>query len=79
MQGQENRGLVAVNKWAEHVGITPLTAWRFRNRGWINTVNIAGRVYITQDEINRFTQRAAAGEFAKQHKTPPPRFQSTLP
>jgi len=48
----------------------PLTAWRFRKRGWLQTVNIAGRQYITSEGIAKFKQRAAAGDFAKEHKTP---------
>lgn len=61
-------GLFAVKKWAGEVGMSPLTVWRMRRRGWLDTVNIGGRVYITTAEIERFTTRAAAGEFAKEHK-----------
>jgi hypothetical protein len=39
-----------------------VTAWRWRKRGWLKTVNIAGRPYLTD--------KALAGEFAKEHKTP---------
>lgn len=63
-------GIKALNKWTGEVGITPMSAWRMRKRGWINTVNICGRVYITEEEIKRFTERAAAGEFAKEHTAP---------
>ena len=52
------------------IGISPVTAWRFEKRGWIKTVNIAGRRYITADAEAEFVRRAASGEFAKQHKTP---------
>lgn len=62
--------LIALNKWAAITGITPITAWRWRSRGMLETVNIAGRVYITQSESERFTARAAAGEFAKVHRAP---------
>lgn len=63
-------GLVALNKWASEIGITPITAWRFRKRGWIETVNICGRVYLTPEGIANFNRRAVAGEFAKEHKAP---------
>jgi hypothetical protein len=52
------------------MGISPVTAWRFQKRGWIETINIAGRRYITSEAEQRFISRAAAGEFAQEHKTP---------
>ena len=52
------------------MGISPVTAWRFEKRGWLNTVNIAGRRYITSEAAADFVRRAQAGEFAKQHPTP---------
>src|SRR2546429_6749827 len=65
-----NPGLVALNQWCKRVGLAPITAWRFRKRGWLRTVNIAGRTYITDQAITEFTQRAEAGEFAREHKVP---------
>ena len=67
-----NPGLVALNQWCKRVGLAPITAWRFRKRGWLRTVNIAGRIYITDQAIREFTQRAEAGEFAREHKVPTP-------
>lgn len=52
------------------MGIKPVTAWRMRKKGWLTTINIAGRQYITAESIAAFTHRAAAGEFAQEHKTP---------
>lgn len=52
------------------VGISPVTAWRFEKRGWLTTLNIAGRRYITAEAEDEFIRRATAGEFAKEHKTP---------
>lgn len=63
-------GLVALSRWCAKVGLAPITAWRFRKRGWLKTVNIAGRVYLTDEAIKEFTKRAEAGEFAKEHKVP---------
>jgi hypothetical protein len=74
--GSQRRGLVALNKWVRETGITPVTAWRFRKRGWLQTLNIAGRQYIALEEIARFTARAAAGEFAAEHPVPDPATRS---
>jgi len=50
--------------------MSDVTAWRHRKKGWLKTVNIAGRVYLTTEAIAEFERRAEAGEFAKFHKTP---------
>ena len=47
-----------------------MTAWRWRKRGWLETVNIAGRPYLTDKALAEFLRRAEASEFAKKHKTP---------
>ena len=62
--------VMSLAKWLEQVGVTPITAWRWRKRGWLKTVNIAGRQYLTQEAIGEFHRRAVAGEFAQEHKVP---------
>jgi predicted site-specific integrase-resolvase len=62
--------VVSLSKWLEQVGVTPITAWRWRKKGWLRTVNIAGRQYLTQEAIDEFHRRVVAGEFAQEHKTP---------
>jgi hypothetical protein len=64
--------------FARQVGISSVTAWRFRRRGWLSTVNIAGRPYVTAEEVDRFTRLAVAGEFAQEH-TAPKRAKSVKP
>jgi predicted site-specific integrase-resolvase len=63
-------GMVALNVWLTRIGVTPVTGWRWRNKGWLKTVNIMGRVYVTDEAVLEFSRRAQAGEFAKVHKTP---------
>jgi hypothetical protein len=42
-----------------------------RKRGWLTgVVNIAGRLYITDEGIAEFQRRAEAGEFAKDVSPP---------
>ena len=62
--------VTSLSKWLAQVGVTPITAWRWRKKGWLQTVNIAGRQYLTQEAIDEFNRRAAAGEFAQVHKVP---------
>lgn len=67
---QPTVSVISLTKWLEQVGVTPITAWRWRKKGWLQTINIAGRQYLTQEAINEFQRRAAAGEFAQLHKAP---------
>ena len=67
---QSGSAVVSLNRWLEQVGVTPCTAWRWRRKGWLKTVNIAGRQYLTGPGIPEFHRRAVAGEFAQEHKVP---------
>ena len=63
--------VVSLSRWLEQVGVTPCTAWRWwRKRGWLKTINIAGRQYLTQEAIDEFHRRASAGEFSQVNKVP---------
>lgn len=58
-------------KWKlflENMGICPTTGWRWRKRGWVNTVNISGIQYIMPTAIADFNRRAEDGEFAKKFR-----------
>src|SRR6266567_3732733 len=67
---QPASNLIPFDHWLQCIGRTAATGWRWRRRGWISTLNVSGRVYVRRDEINRFEERVAAGEFSKTHKTP---------
>jgi hypothetical protein len=70
MSENHSTNLVAYDSWLASVPISSATGWRWRKRGWIPTVNICGRVYVSRAAIAEFERRAAAGEFAREHKTP---------
>lgn len=57
--------MISLSRWCRSAGIAPVTAWRFRKRGWLRTINISGRVYVTAESLNEFVRRAEVGEFAK--------------
>lgn len=46
-------------------GVSDVTLWRWRRRGWIKTVNISGKNYVDLDSLVEFDRRAAAGEFSQ--------------
>jgi hypothetical protein len=62
--------VISLHKWMEQIGVTACTVWRWRKKGWLQTVNIAGRQYLTQAAMDEFHRRAVAGEFAQLHKAP---------
>ena len=62
--------VTSLSKWLKQVGVTSCTAWRWRKKGWLKTINIAGRQYLTQEAIDEFQQRAKAGEFSQTHTVP---------
>ena len=56
-------GLRRFDVWLRELGRTSTTGYRWRKRGWIKTVNIAGRCYITDTELQDFIRRSEQGEF----------------
>ncbi len=70
MNFDSGSAVVSLNRWLAQVGVTQITAWRWRKKGWLHTVNIAGRQHLTQEGIDEFHRRAVAGEFAQVHKVP---------
>lgn len=65
--------LIAAGKVRREMGVSDATFWRWRRRGWLRTIQIAGRCYVDVEDMNEFRRRAKAGEFAlpssPQHQT----------
>jgi hypothetical protein len=59
--------MIALSRCCERVGVAPVTAWRFRRRGWLKTVNIAGRVHVTE---KRLGNSVGVQKRASSHKNP---------
>jgi hypothetical protein len=66
----EGRPILSLHKFCDQAGISHTTGWRWRKNGWLTTVNIAGRPYLTDKALAEFMRRAEAGEFAKEPKVP---------
>lgn len=56
---------LALDKFGDDTGLSPVTLWRYRKLGWLSTVNICGKHYVPREAVAEFNRRAAAGEFAK--------------
>jgi len=55
---------LSLEKFMEQSGFSPTTCWRYRKKGWLETIVIANRHYVTREAIAAFNKRAVAGEFA---------------
>jgi len=55
---------LSLDEFRRQTGLSPVSLWRFRKRGWLKTIVIAGRHYVSREAIAEFNRRAAAGEFA---------------
>ncbi len=62
--------LIPLSIFARSLSKTPSTIWRWRKSGWLETVNIAGKVYVSSQAVAEFVRRAEAGEFSKQAVVP---------
>jgi hypothetical protein len=62
--------VISVGQFCSQVGISPITAWRWRRSGWLQTINIAGRQYLTAEAVAEFKRRAVSGEFSREHAVP---------
>ena len=63
--------LIAVRKFRADVGTHASTIWRWIKRGWLaQPINIAGRLYLSREQIEEFKRRAAGGEFARPVRPP---------
>lgn len=60
--------MTTFDNWWKGLSISATTAWRWREAGWITTVNINGRNYVTKEAVEEFERRAKAGEFAIENR-----------
>jgi predicted site-specific integrase-resolvase len=61
---------MSLSRFCKQAGISDVTAWRWRRAGWLTTINIAGRQYLTGAALSEFMSRAESGEFAKECRVP---------
>jgi hypothetical protein len=61
---------MSLARFLNATGAAPVTAYRWEKRGWLRTVRIAGRKYITARDLKEFNRRLEAGEFTGQTQNP---------
>jgi hypothetical protein len=65
---EEPAPIESLDRFLQRIGRTRTTGWRWRKRGWLKTLTIAGRPYITAAAVREFLARAESEEFAKAPK-----------
>jgi len=67
----EQAPIISRAKFAQQIGRTPLTLWRWERENIIDpSFNLCGKPFYTQAAIEKFIRRAAAGEFARAPHAP---------
>jgi hypothetical protein len=67
------RVAIALDEFMRKMGVCRATCFRWRKKGWIKTILIANRHYISAEALDEFNARAARGEFATKGSKPPGR------
>lgn len=57
--------LTAYSAFLRHLGRSRTWGWRAANAGWLNPIDVAGRPYLLESDIQQFVVRAKRGEFSK--------------
>jgi hypothetical protein len=61
---EEIPSIQSLDKFLTAAGRSRTTGWRWRQLGYLKTVQVCGRPYVTRDAIVEFLKRAAAGELS---------------
>lgn len=63
--------IISRANFGKQIGRTPVSLWRWERAGFIDpAINICGKPFYTREAIEKFTRRAAAGEFSKPSHAP---------
>jgi len=55
---------------ADTLDVDRSTIWRYRRRDWLPVVNVNGKLFVTQTELDQFIRRAKRGDFARRIISP---------
>lgn len=55
--------LIPLEEFRAKRRISNSTVYRYRQRGFLVTIEVFGKIYLSRDAIDSFDRRAAAGEF----------------
>ena len=59
-------GITSLSVYRRQLGVSKTTLWRYRRNGWLKTINVLGKLYITRESIAKFEAMMRSGELAKE-------------
>ena len=59
-------GITSLSVYRRQLGVSKTTMWRYRRNGWLKTINVLGKLYVTRQAIAEFEAMLCSGELAKE-------------
>ena len=59
-------GITSASVYRRQLGVSKTTLWRYRRNGWLKTINVLGKLYVTRESIAEFEAMMRSGELAKE-------------
>lgn len=59
-------GITSASVYRRQLGVSKTTLWRYRRNGWLKTINVLGKLYITREAIAEFEAMMRSGALAKE-------------
>ena len=59
-------GITSLSVYRRQLWVSKTTLWRYRRNGWLKTINVLGKLYITREAIAEFEAMMRSGKLAKE-------------
>jgi hypothetical protein len=59
-------GITSASVYRRQLGVSKTTLWRYRRNGWLKTINVLGKLYVTRESIAEFEAMMCSGKLAKE-------------
>ena len=59
-------GVKSLSTYRRELGRSKTTLWRYRRNGWLKTINVLGKLFVTREAIAEFEAMLCSGELAKE-------------
>jgi hypothetical protein len=63
---QAKSNLLALDAYRKELGRSKATIWRYRQKGWLKTINVLGRLYVSREAVAAFERLINSGDLAKE-------------
>lgn len=59
-------GITSATVYRRQLGVSKTTLWRYRRNGWLKTINVLGKLYVTRESIAEFEAMMRSGALARE-------------